>query len=189
MPDSSWSVGREISSKIYRLCLVNRPETSAGRICARMLVMKSVLFVNVGFISIGEFVQPQHVTPAMKADFLKRLKTAIVQKDFNAFVGLYSQKGTVDPAMKDKLDQFTKGLFDTISGMASPNYLYSTPRPDMMTSFSRNGKNYAPNLPIVLLLQVQDQSAQPNTVAGGVWRLPLGVEKGMLMIVQTVLKD
>jgi len=104
-------------------------------------------------------------------------------------VALYSQKGTVDPAMKDKLDQFVKGLFDTMSGMASPNYLYSIPRPDMMTSFSRNGKNYEPNLPIVLLLQVQDQAAQPNTVAGGVWRLPLGVDKGALMIVQTVLKN
>jgi len=141
--------------------------------------MKSILLMIACFLSLGVFVEAQDVTPEMKADFLKRLQTAIVQKDFNAFVALYSQKGTVDPAM----------LFDTMSGMASPNYLYSIPRPDMMTSFSRNGKNYEPNLPIVLLLQVQDQAAQPNTVAGGVWRLPLGVDKGALMIVQTVLKN
>jgi hypothetical protein len=154
-----------------------------------MPVMKSVLLIIVCFLLLGTFTHAQDVTPAMKADFLRRLKTAIVQKDFNAFVALYSQKGTVDPAMKDKLDQFTKGLFDTISGMASPNYLYSIPRPDMMTSFSRNGKNYEPNLKIVLLLQVQDAEGKPNTVSGGVWRLPLGIDNGALMIVQTVLKN
>ncbi len=151
--------------------------------------MKRVFLILACLISLGSIVQAQDVTPDMKADFLSRLKTALVQKDFTAFLALYSQKGTVDPAMKDKLDKFVRGLFDTLSGMSAPNFEYTAPPPDLMTSFSHGGKNYAPNLPIVLLLQIQDTQGQPGTTEGGVWRLPLGIENGKLMVVQTVLKE
>jgi hypothetical protein len=153
-----------------------------------MARMKRVILLMACFVALGAFVQAQDVTPAMEADFLIKVKAAVGQKDFAAFSALHCQKGTVDPAMKDQLDKFSRGLFDTIAGMSSPDYEFVQPPAKMLTSFSHEGKNYEPNLKIVGLLQVHDPNGKPNTAAGGTWSFPLGVDNGALMIVQTVLK-
>ena len=150
--------------------------------------MKRVLLMMACLLSLGNIVQAVDVTPAMEADFLSKVKAAVVQKDFTAFSALHRQKGTVDPVMKDQLDKFSRGLFDTIAGMASPEYEFVQPPAKMLTSYSHDGKNYEPNLKIVGLLQVHDSNAKPNTAAAGAWSFLLGVENGALMIVQTVLK-
>jgi hypothetical protein len=153
-----------------------------------MALMNKVFLMIACFMALGSFVQAQEITPAMETDFLTKVKTAVAQKDFNAFVALYSQKGTVDPAMKDQLDKFTKGLFETICSMPSPVFEFAAPPVNQLTSFSHNGKDYETNLKIVVLLQIHDPNGKPNTPVGGTWDLPLGVDNGALMIVQTVLK-
>jgi len=140
------------------------------------------------FVALGAFAQADDVTPAMKADFLGKVKAAVAQKDFTAFSTIYCQKGTVDPVMKPQLDKFSRGLFDTIAGMSAPEFDFIEPPAKLMTSFSHQGKSYEANLKIVILLQIQDPNGKRNTAAGGAWSFPLGIENGALMIAQTVLK-
>ena len=90
--------------------------------------------------------------------------------------------------MKDQLDKFSRGLFDTVAGMTSPEFEFVEPPVNQLTSFTHSGKTYEPNLKIVALLQVHDSNGKPNTATGGTWSFPLGVDNGALMIVQTVLK-
>jgi opacity protein-like surface antigen len=150
--------------------------------------MKKILLAVICLFLLGPFVQAQDVTPEMKADFLSKVKAAAAQKNFKAFSVLYSQDGTVDPAMKDQLSKFSQDIFNILSAIPSPDYKFAGPTPGQPASFTHNGKTYEPNLKIVATLQFHDPNGAPNTAASGTWGFPLGIENGALMITQTVLK-
>jgi hypothetical protein len=137
-------------------------------------------------VFLASVAHAQDATPEMKTDFLGKVKAAIAQKDFKAFCSLYSRQGTVDPALKDKLDKGNQDLFNTISTMASPDYAFAAPAANQLTSFTYQGKSYETNLKVLLVLQIHDLNAPPNT-ASGTWSIPLGIDNGVLMITETVL--
>ena len=150
--------------------------------------MKKILFAAICLFSLGSFVLAQDVTPAMKTDFLSKVKAAVTQKDFKAFSLLYSRKGTVDPTMKEQFNKMSQDTFNLLSAIPSPDYEFAAPSATQPASFTYKGKTYEPNLKIVAMLQFHDPNGAPNTAASGTWSFPMGIENGVLTIVQTVLK-
>lgn len=152
--------------------------------------MKRLLFMLMGLALGAMCLRADDITPAQKGEFLGKVQAAVATKDYGAFLVLYCPKGNFDPAMKEKVDRFTHELFEKICLLPTRDFtIVPPPKNALVTTFSRGGKTYGPNLPIIALLQVGDPTDKQINPGGGIWSLPLGIDNGTVMIVQTVVKD